>query len=199
VRLGDVAKVIRGVNFKKTEILSSGKGVPVCTASHIRDDVLVKDDLIFVPPEKVKEDQKIQKEDIVIIMSTGSKVALGRTFFSRTNENIFIGAFLGIIRCFDMHPKFFYFFTKSSLFKRHILGYTGSQINNISISKLKKLKIPLLFRNNESDLEKQKEIASYLDNVYEKIKTLKEKIQNQINQLEDMKESILDEVFNHEN
>jgi len=55
------------------------------------------------------------------------------------------------------------------------------------------------FRNNQPDLEKQKEIANYLDSVYEKIKTLKEKNQKQIAQLEEMKESILDEMFNHEN
>jgi len=60
-------------------------------------------------------------------------------------------------------------------------------------------KIPLPFRNNQPDIEKQKEIANYLDSVYEKIKTLREKIQRQITQLEEMKESILDEVFNHEN
>jgi len=60
------------------------------------------------------------------------------------------------------------------------------------------VKIPIPFRNGKPDLEKQKEIANYLDSVYEKIKSLKEKIQNQIIQLEEMKESILDEVFNHD-
>ncbi len=58
-------------------------------------------------------------------------------------------------------------------------------------------KIPLPFRNGKPDLEKQKEIAHYLDSVYEKIRMLKEKVQNQISQLEEMKESILEEVFNH--
>ena len=37
-----------------------------------------------------------------------------------------------------------------------------------------------------------------IDSVYEKIKTLKERIQNQITQLEEMKENILDEMFNHD-
>ncbi|QJA06605.1 hypothetical protein FVE67_07260 [Thermosulfurimonas marina] len=68
----------------------------------------------------------------------------------------------------------------------------------ISNKKLLSTKIPLPFRNNQPDLEKQKEIANHLDNVYEKIKTLKEKIQSQITQLEEMKESILDEVFSHD-
>ena len=60
---------------------------------------------------------------------------------------------------------------------------------------LKNLRISIPFRNNQPDIKKQKEIANYLDNIYEKIKILKEKIQKQIAQLEKMKESILDEVF----
>ena len=62
---------------------------------------------------------------------------------------------------------------------------------------VRKLPVLLPFRNDQPDLEKQKEIANYLDSVYEKIKTLKEKIQYQIAQLKEMKESILDEVFNY--
>jgi len=62
--------------------------------------------------------------------------------------------------------------------------------------KLKELKVEVFVRNiAKPDLERQKEIANYLDSVYEKIKTLKEKIQSQITKLEEMKESILEEVF----
>jgi len=69
---------------------------------------------------------------------------------------------------------------------------------HINKNYLKNLKIPLPFHNNQPDLEKQKEIANYLDNLHEKIKTLKEKIQNQITYLEEIKESILEEAFDHE-
>lgn len=54
------------------------------------------------------------------------------------------------------------------------------------------------FRKGKPDIERQKEIADYLDRVYEKIKTIKEKVQFQISQLDEMKESILDEVFSHD-
>ena len=84
--------------------------------------------------------------------------------------------------------------TKIELMKT--LG-SGPTFEELSKDKLASIKIPLPFRNNQPDLEKQKEIANYLDSVYDKIKTLKEKIQKQITLLEEMKESILDEVFNH--
>jgi len=51
------------------------------------------------------------------------------------------------------------------------------------------------FRNGKPDLERQKEIADYLDGVYEKIKSIIEKVKSQISQLDEMKESILNEVF----
>ena len=200
VRLEEVAYIIRGVNFKKGEIVPVNQGEAVITASHIQGDHLIKENLIFVPSTKVKPEQKVKNGDIVIVMSTGSRTALGRTYYSRFDEDVYIGAFLGIIRYNDTekNSKFIYFFTKTQKFKAHLLDYTGSQINNIGISKLKNLKIPIPFRNSKPDIEKQKEIANYLDNIYEKIKTLKEKNQKQIAQLEKMKESILDEMFNHD-
>ena len=94
----------------------------------------------------------------------------------------------------------FYFIRRKrfrNLAKLHFTGTVGHK--RVPKEFLINSKIPIPFRNSKPDIEKQKEIANYLDNIYEKIKTLKEKNQNQIAQLEEMKESILDEMFNHEN
>jgi len=103
-----------------------------------------------------------------------------------------------VIKDSDITSKFIYYalLTKIDLMK--MLG-SGPTFEELSKDKLTLIKIPIPFRNNQPDLEKQKEIANHLDSVYEKIKILKEKIQNQITQLEEMKESILEEVFGHEN
>jgi len=91
-------------------------------------------------------------------------------------------------------------FLSSHYFKRWILHQKrhGAQ-PNINAEEYSSFKLLLPFRNGKPDLEKQREIASYLDSVYETIKTLKEKIQNQITKLEEMKESILEEVFRFSN
>jgi len=89
-----------------------------------------------------------------------------------------------------VHPKYLYWLLKTT--KLPEKGYARH------FKFLKKALYIIPFRNGKPDLEKQKEIAQYLDNVYQKIKTLKEKIQNQIIQLEELKESILDEVFRHD-
>ena len=119
VRLGEVAHIIRGVNFKKSEIVPINQGEAVITASHIQGDRLIKENFIFVPSTKVKPEQKVKSGDIVIIMSTGSRTALGRTYYSRFDEEVYIGAFLGIIRYngTEQSSKFIYFFTKTQKFK----------------------------------------------------------------------------------
>jgi len=96
-------------------------------------------------------------------------------------------------------PYYLIFFLHTRSFVTYATSMMkGVHLPRVSWTMIKKVKIPIPFRNNQPDLEKQKEIANYLDGVYEKIKTLKEKIQRQINLLEEMEESILDEVFNHD-
>jgi len=97
---------------------------------------------------------------------------------------------------------------KDKAYPRYLLFYLSkldmgvfispdSSYPSLKLETIKNLKIPIPFCNDKPDLEKQKQIADYLDSVYEKIKILKEKIQHQIEQLEEMKESILDGVFGH--
>jgi len=95
--------------------------------------------------------------------------------------------------------KFVKFFLISHHFKKWVSFQKrhGAQ-PNINAKEYSSFKIPIPFRNDNPDLEKQKEIANYLDHFYEKIKILKDKLQNQINLLEEMKESILNEIFNLE-
>ena len=89
-----------------------------------------------------------------------------------------------------LNPKYFYWLLKSVKLPKR--GYARH------FKFLKQKSYPLPYRNGKPDLERQKEIADYLDKVYEKIKSIKEKVQFQINQLDEMKESILNEVFRYD-
>jgi len=64
-----------------------------------------------------------------------------------------------------------------------------SSIPQLSVSQLKSFQIPL------SSLEKQKEIVSYLDQVFTKIKELKTEHELQLKQLEELKQSLLKDAF----
>ena len=71
----------------------------------------------------------------------------------------------------------------------------GNAQNNINQTILKNLLIPIPIKNGKPDLEKQKEIAEYLDNLHNKIKQLEELQQTQIEKFKQLKESILNKAF----
>lgn len=62
-------------------------------------------------------------------------------------------------------------------------------VKNLNIWKVKDIKIPL------PPLSKQKEIVLYLDQIFEKNRVLKEKYENKLKDLEEMKQSLLKEAF----
>lgn len=76
----------------------------------------------------------------------------------------------------------------------------GKYIENLAypslkISTLKKLRIPLPFKNGKPDLEEQKRITDYLDRIAEKQKKLLELYEKTEKELELMKQSILNKAF----
>ncbi len=78
--------------------------------------------------------------------------------------------------------------------------YLNTAIKGKTLNKeiLKNILIPLLFKNDKPYLEKQKEIAEYLDNLHNKIKQLEELQQIQFEKFKQLKESILNKAFKGE-
>jgi type I restriction enzyme S subunit len=59
----------------------------------------------------------------------------------------------------------------------------------LAITRLKEIQIPL------PPLQKQKEIVSYLDQIFAKNKELKTKYESQLKELEELKQSLLKDAF----
>jgi len=79
---------------------------------------------------------------------------------------------------------------KSIMDKTH-----GSTMKHITKKKFESLLIPIPYKDNKLDLQKQKEIAEYLDNLHNKIKKLEELQEKQLNLFKELKESILNKAF----
>ncbi len=199
VRLGEVAKVISGSTapqnkkfyedgkylFVRVSDLGGKKNFfPINdTRDKLNDEGVKKNKLVLAPKNTIV----FPKSGAAIL--TNSRGILGR-------EAYIVNHLAGVIALENKSfPRYLLFYLSKIDMSKYI--FPGSSYPSLKLETIRNLKIPLPFRNNHPDLEKQKEIAKYLDSVYKKIKTLKEKIQNQITQLEEMKESILDEVFNH--
>lgn len=107
-------------------------------------------------------------------------------------EKIRINSWMVILRNnLDLlFPKYLIHFINSSNFnnqKNSLVSWSAQP--QLPIWVMKQIKIPL------PPLEKQKEIVSYLDEVFEKNKVIKEWYENKLKDLEEMKQSILKEAF----
>lgn len=148
--------------------------------------------------EKEKSKYEIKKGDLLLARS-GS---VGNFFIADKDYPEWVYASYLIRFRLDstkILPSFIKHILTSGRFKRWVeyQKRTGAQ-PNINAKEYSSFKLPLPFRNGKPDLERQKEIADYLDKVYKKINSIKEKVKSQISQLDEMKESILNEVFSHD-
>ena len=188
IKFLDKINLVKGTKPKSSVKEERENTLPYLTTEYFREKIIKE----YIPIEKNKI-TLVNDGDLVII-ADGSRS--GELFFCDMK-----GVLVSTMAKFefnesDINKKYLFWFLTTHFEHLNKSKYTATP--HVNKNHLKTLKIPLPFRNNQPDIEKQKEIANYLDSVYEKIKTLKEKIQNQITQLEEMKESILDEVFNHD-
>lgn len=165
----DFATIIRGVNYRKYQQNTFRTRNVILTADNITlsgELVITKeifvDDSIEFPPEK-----RLQKNDIFICMSSGSKEHIGKVAYIDEDLNYYAGGFMGIIRtnpnkCLSKY--LYYYLLFSSNYKEKIKTLTqGANIHNIN-NNLNDFEIPL------PSLEEQQKIVSELDS-YQKIVT----------------------------
>ena len=138
---------------------------------------------------------KLEKNDIIIWL-TWTRQKKDYLFPWIIEENkYYLNQRVWRIRVKDsLNYKFLYFYLKTNLFRDKIFKFETWTVNqwNISWKDLINQKIPL------PSLSKQKEIVSYLDETFGKNRILKEKYEEKLRDLEEMKQSFLREAFENE-
>lgn len=159
--LADVAEVVRGVTFSKSEAADKpAEGfVPLLRAGNIQDRLILDEDLVFVPRDRVHSKQMIRKGDIVICTSSGSAEVVGKTAYANMDWNGSFGAFCAGIRVKSANadPSYVFHFLRSPHFRSWTQKSSGANIKNIRKSELDQFEIPL------PPVSEQKRIASILD------------------------------------
>lgn len=161
VQLKDIASVLRGVTFTKNEgstTRSNGR-LPIIRAGSIQKTLLTNEGIIWVPSDKVKKDQIVKKNDIVMCTSSGSPKLVGKCAKATQDWIGSYGAFCVAIRVNDelCDPSFLLHYLHSPLFRSWTSLASGANIKNIRISELSNflLKLP--------PISEQKRIAAILD------------------------------------
>ncbi len=177
VNFSDIATLTRGVNYQKAQqstyktdnIILSADNITLDGELEISKEIFV-DDTVVLSGEK-----RLQKDDIFICMSSGSKEHVGKVAFIEHDTNYYAGGFMGIVRTNPQKclPKYLYFYLLASdKYKEEIKLLTqGANINNIS-STINSIRIPL------PSLEQQCKIVSELEGYQEVLSGAKKIISN---------------------
>jgi type I restriction enzyme, S subunit len=195
---GALSETIRGVSYKKNqaEALKDVNNCLILRGGNIQDGtILNQDDNVYVSKELVKEEQKLQKGDVVIVSSTGSSKVIGKAA-SVSDEFVgeSFGAFLTTIRPNKkINSSYFGLFYQTSNYRRLISNLAkGSNINNIKKEHLDNLPFPL------PPLNEQKRIAEKVERLFAKIDEAKQLIEEAKETFELRRAAILDKAFRGE-
>ena len=147
-QIDEVANLLRGVSYKKAVASMEPKDghLPILRATNIQDENLVLEDkLVYVPQELVKDEQLLQKNDIVICMSSGSKHLVGKAARLTREWDGSFGTFCAAIR-FDsaIEPRFGGYFFGSQSYRNFIREKSsGVNINNLRRGDIESLEFPI--------------------------------------------------------
>ena len=98
--LGEVVTFVRGVSFDGGEAHPTPRtgAVPILRAGNIGQQLIIDADLIWVPAERVSEEQSMRHGDIAICMSSGSPSVVGKSAILEHPFEGSVGAFCGLVR-----------------------------------------------------------------------------------------------------
>ncbi|PNU18606.1 hypothetical protein C2E25_16830 [Geothermobacter hydrogeniphilus] len=187
--LGEVANVIRGVTFSRSEGETEefAGALPVIRAGNVQDRLILDADLVWIPGEKVSSKQIIKKNDLVMCTSSGSAEIVGKCARAEDDWNGSFGAFCVGIRANEnvCDSGYLFHFLRSPAFRSWSRKSGGANIKNIRKGELEEFKIPL------PPLPEQRRIAAILD----KADAIRRKRQQAIRLTEEFLRSVFLDMF----
>ena len=168
VPLGDVAELLRGITFGKSDQLehAAEKSLLVVTTKAAQESGIVEKDLYHIPRSLLKDETKLLRSGDILISTANSLNLLGRTTHVRKiDQPMSFGAFMSVIR---PNAKILDGYLIHCLRTAHAADFfirnanTTTNISNLNLSTLARFQIPL------PPLEVQKEIVAEIED-YQKI------------------------------
>ena len=170
----DYAEQIRGVSYKPEDVCEelNDESITLLRANNITDSGLCFDDLVYVRRNKVKDVQKLQKGDVLICTSSGSKALVGKAAYVTKDMDMTFGAFCKVIRPHGVNTDYFQYFFQSPAYRKKISELAaGANINNIRNEHIDGLAFYL------PDISTQQRIADTLDKVSEGIEVCRKMLE----------------------
>ena len=171
--LNEIAQYWNGLTYSPSNVKENG--MIVLRSSNIKNSKLNFEDIIRVDCD-VKEKNIVEENDILMCSRNGSSNLVGKVALIRDlNETMCFGAFMMIIR--SKYYKFLYYYFQNSLFRKNISLETTTQINQITVSMLDKIEVPIppkecidKFNVIEELIDKQRFLLERQKQNYQKLK-----------------------------
>lgn len=188
-KISELCEIVRGVSFSKSEAKSTffDGSLPIIRAGSIQRNLELDKDLLWIHGDKIKEKQKIKKNDILMCMSSGSSHLVGKTAISHSDWNGGFGAFCALLRVINNHclPKYLYYILNSDNFLNWSTCSAGSNIKNIRVSELNDFTIKL------PSIDDQMTIVNLMD----KVSCIRQKREDAIKVANDFLYSVFLDMF----
>ncbi len=160
-KLGDIGEYIRGVTYKKNQEINNLEcGIKVLRANNITlsNHLIFEDIKVINKNVKIRKEQYLKKNDILICAGSGSSEHIGKVAFINTDFDYVFGGFMGVIRIREVNSRFVYHIFTSNIFKQYLeKSLNTTTINNLNANILQNFLIPI------PPLEIQQEIVKILD------------------------------------
>jgi type I restriction enzyme S subunit len=187
-KLKEVAEYFNGLTYSPKDV--SNEGIIVLRSSNVQNDVLDFEDIVRVNIT-VKEKIIVKQGDILMCSRNGSARLVGKTAtIKNLDEEMTFGTFMMIVRS-EYNPYLSWFF-KSTDFRNQIKGGANTMINQITRYMLDDIVLSF------PPIEKQNEVVRQLDALSIEIKKLETIYNQKINDLEELKKSVLQKAFSGE-
>lgn len=140
-RLKHLGHAIIGLTYNPEDLTSEGQGVPVLRANNIQVGRLVAEGMVFVSKE-VSRKLTLREGDILICSRNGSRNLIGKNAkVSGEFVGMTFGAFNTVYR--TKYYDFIYWVLQSPIFSYQAGAYLTSTINQLTVTTLGNLVVPL--------------------------------------------------------
>ena len=144
--LSNYAEQIRGVSYKPNDLHDGldKDSVILLRANNIVDGRINFDDVVYVDRKKVSKSQYLQKGDVLICASSGSKNLVGKAASVDFDTECTFGAFCKVVRPTKVIPEYLGLFFQSPGYRRKIAALSqGANINNIKNEHIDSLQLAM--------------------------------------------------------
>ena len=192
-RLKDVATFTRGLTYSKNDEVEISNNIVLRSNNvDLSTGKLNFDELKYLRPDfSIPEEKKVKKGSLLMCMSNGSKIHLGKVALINKDFSYAFGGFMALVTPNqELNPQFFHYSLSSPEYKDFIKKLSeGANINNIKVKELELFTIPI------PPLSEQQRIVDYLDSAFAKIDAMKANAEKALNETKALFQASLKEML----